>query len=37
MPILSNEQRESCNKPISQSEILQSMKELSNGRTPGSE
>ncbi len=37
MPILSNEERESCDKPISQSEILKSIKELSNGRTPGSD
>ncbi len=37
MPILPNEERDSCDKPISQSEILKSIKEISNGRTPGSD
>ncbi len=37
MLILFNEERESCDKPISRSEILISIKELSNGRTPGSD
>ncbi len=37
MPLLYNEETEYCDKPISQSEILKSIKELSNGRTPGSD
>ncbi len=37
MPILSNEDRESCDKPISQCKILKSIKELPNGRIPGSD
>ncbi len=37
MLILSSEERESCDKLISQSEILKSIKELSNGSTPRSD
>ncbi len=35
--MLFNEEREPCNKHISQSEILKSIKELSNVRIPGSD
>ncbi len=37
MPKLFDEQKEYCDQPISESEILKSIKTLTNGKTPGSD
>ncbi len=34
---LSKKQKELCERPVSQDEILKSIKEQSNGRTPGTD
>ncbi len=37
IPKLSIEQKETCDKPISESEIFKSIRNLSSGKTPGSD
>ncbi len=37
MPKLTNDEKETCDKPITESEILKSIKHLSSGKTPGSD
>ncbi len=37
MPKLTSEQKEACDKPINESEILKSIKKITIGKTPGSD
>ncbi len=37
MPKLTSEQKEACDKPINESEILKSINKISNGKTSGSD
>jgi exonuclease III len=37
IPKLSKEQKDFCDRPISESDVLKSLKQLANGKTPGSD